>query len=169
MERIFRSRLFFDAAVRRRRVKSPVEFAVGTIRSLEILNPTVEAQALAEACVAMGESLYAPPSVAGWDGGSAWVSSTAMLARANLALRLLSEDDEALGRRCNPRALAARHGAARPEAAAQFLLDLLVPGPLDPRVRGPIVKAATAKDAGADAAVRDAARRILTLPEFQLT
>ncbi len=110
--RILRSRLFFDAAVRRRRVKSPVEFAVGTIRSLEILNPTVEAQALAETCVAMGESLYSPPSVAGWDGGPAWVSSTAMLARANLALRLISEDDQAVGRRCNPRALAARHGAS---------------------------------------------------------
>jgi uncharacterized protein (DUF1800 family) len=167
--RILRSRLFFDAALRRRRVKSPVEFAVGTIRSLEILNPTVAAPALAETCVAMGESLYAPPSVAGWEGGPAWVSSTAMLARANLALRLISEDDEALGQRCNPRGLATRHGADRPDAAARFLLDLLVPGPLDPKVRDPIVKAATSKDAGADAAVRDAARRILTLPEYQLT
>ena len=100
--RILRSRLFFDDAVRRRRVKSPVELAMGAIRSLEVLNPTVEAQALAETCVAMGESLYAPPSVAGWDGGPAWVSSTAMLARANLGLRLLSEDDEALGRRLQP-------------------------------------------------------------------
>ena len=38
---ILRSNLFFDASIRRRRVKSPVEFAVGTIRALEILNPTV--------------------------------------------------------------------------------------------------------------------------------
>jgi uncharacterized protein (DUF1800 family) len=167
--RILRSRLFFDAAMRRRRVKSPVEYAVGTIRSLEVVNPTVEAQALAEICVAMGESLYAPPSVAGWEGGPAWVSSTAMLARANLSLRLLSEDDEALGRRCNPRALAARHGANRPDAAARFLIDLLVPGPLDPKVRDPIVKAATSNAANPDAAVRDAGRRILTLPEYQLT
>ena len=68
---ILRSNLFFDPSVRRRRVKSPVEFAVGTIRALEILNPTVQTAALAEACGRMGQSLYAPPSVAGWDGGPA--------------------------------------------------------------------------------------------------
>ena len=38
---ILRSNLFFDPAIRRRRVKSPVEFAVGTIRALEVLKPTV--------------------------------------------------------------------------------------------------------------------------------
>ena len=85
---ILRSNLFFDPSVRRRRVKSPVEFAVGTIRALEIVNPTVQAAALAEACGRMGQSLFAPPSVAGWDGGPGWINSTAMLARANLALGL---------------------------------------------------------------------------------
>ena len=55
---ILRSNLFFDPSVRRRRVKSPVEFAVGTIRALEILKPTVQAAALAEACGRMGQSLY---------------------------------------------------------------------------------------------------------------
>src|SRR5262249_34095157 len=33
---ILRSNLFFDPSVRRKRVKSPVEFAVGTIRALEV-------------------------------------------------------------------------------------------------------------------------------------
>ena len=39
VEMILRSNLFFDPSVRRRRVKCPVEFAVGTIRALEILKP----------------------------------------------------------------------------------------------------------------------------------
>ena len=122
---ILRSNLFFDPSVRRRRVKSPVEFAVGTIRALEIVNPTVQAAALAEACGRMGQSLFAPPSVAGWDGGPRWINSTAMLARANLALGLLSDEDEALGRRCNPWALAGRHGRGRRESLAGFFIDLL--------------------------------------------
>src|SRR5262249_55201258 len=42
---ILKSRLFFDPAMRRRRVKSPVEHAVGTVRSLEIFKPTVSAEA----------------------------------------------------------------------------------------------------------------------------
>jgi hypothetical protein len=141
---------------------------VGTLRALEILQPTVEAAALAEVCVRMGQSLYAPPSVAGWEGGPAWVNSTTMLARANLALGLLSDENEALGRRCNPSALAARHGCDNSEKAGRFLLDLLIAGPLDPKVRDTILKAATAKNLDREQAARDAARRILTLPEYQL-
>jgi uncharacterized protein (DUF1800 family) len=164
---ILRSNLFFDPTVRRRRVKCPVEFAVGTVRALEVLSPTVAPAALARACLQMGQSLYAPPSVAGWEWGRAWINSTTMLARANLILALLG-DDEAMGRRCDPAKLAARHGFREPAAAAGFLLDLLVPGPLDPDVRGSIGKAVSAKAAAAADALRDAARRILNLPEYQL-
>jgi uncharacterized protein (DUF1800 family) len=165
---ILRSNLFFDPSVRRRRVKCPIEFAVGTIRSLEVLKPTVAPAALARSCVQMGQSLYAPPSVAGWDWGRAWINSTTLLARANLALALLSDDDEATGRRCDPAKLAARHGFRRPPEAARFLLDLLVPGAVEPAVRDPILKAVAAKATDDDAALRDAARRILNLPEYQL-
>src|SRR5262249_44742734 len=73
-----RSNLFHDASARRRRVKSPVEFTVGTIRALEVLKPTVGAEALAESCGRMGQNLYAPPSVAGWEGGRSWANSTTM-------------------------------------------------------------------------------------------
>jgi uncharacterized protein (DUF1800 family) len=165
---ILRSNLFFDPTLRGRRVKSPVEFAVGMIRSLEVLQPTVEAAVLAEACARMGQSLYAPPSVAGWEAGPAWINSTTTLARANLALGLLSDQDEALGRRFNPKTLATRHGFTRPEAAVPFLIDLLLPGPLEPMVRDPILKAAVATSGDTEAALREAARRILTLPEYQL-
>jgi uncharacterized protein (DUF1800 family) len=165
---ILRSRIFFDPAVRRR-VKSPVDFAVGTIRALEILKPTVEAASLAEACVRMGQSLYAPPSVAGWEVGPAWINSTTTLARTNLALGLLSDQNEALGRRCNPKALAARNGFVRPEEVGRFFLTLLVAGPLDSKVRDSILKAAAASHPDSELAIRDAVRRILTLPEYQLT
>jgi hypothetical protein len=165
---ILRSNLLFDPSMRRRRVKSPVEFAIGIVRSLEILKPTVAPAALARSCVQMGQSLYSPPSVAGWDWGRAWINSTTLLARANLALALLSDDDEALGRRCDPAKLAARHGFHRPAEAAEFLLDLLLPGPIEASVRDPIFKALMARSADSGAALRDAARRIVNLPEYQL-
>ena len=165
---ILRSNLFFDPGVRRRRVKSPVEFAVGTIRALEIVNPTVQSAALAEACGRMGQSLFAPPSVAGWDGGPGWINSTAMLARANLALGLLSDQNEPLGGRCNPWALADRHGNGRRESLAGFFIELLAAGALEPRARQQIEKAATNKSLPDDAAAREVARLILTAPEYQL-
>lgn len=165
---ILRSNLFFDPSVRRTRVKCPVEFAVGTIRALEVLKPTVAPSAMARACVQMGQSLYAPPSVAGWEWGRAWINSTTMLARANLVLALLSEDDEAMGRRCDPAKLAGRHGFHGPAEAARFLLDLLLPGPVEASVKDPILKVAASKPADVPGAVREAARRIMNLPEYQL-
>jgi hypothetical protein len=165
---ILGSNLFFDASVRRRRVKCPVEFAVGTLRSLEVLKPTVAPAAVARACVQMGQGLFAPPSVAGWDWGQAWINSTTLLARANYILALLSDDDDTMGHRCDPAGVAARHGFHRPVEAAKFLLDLLIAGPLDPSVKDPIQKAVAAQSADPARAVRDAARRILNLPEYQL-
>jgi uncharacterized protein (DUF1800 family) len=165
---ILRSNLFYDASVRRRRVKSPVEFAVGTIRALEVLNPTVQSAALADACTRMGESLYAPPSVAGWDGGPGWINSTAMLARANLALGLLSDQNEVLGQRSNPWALASQNGFGRREKLAGFFVDLLASGGLEPKARQQIEKAAASKTSSDDAAAREVVRLILTAPEYQL-
>ncbi|MFI5460840.1 MAG: DUF1800 domain-containing protein [Isosphaerales bacterium] len=165
---ILRSNLFFDPSVRRRRVKSPVEYAVGTIRALEILNPTVQASALAEACRRMGQSLYVPPSVAGWDGGPGWINSTAMLARANLALGLLSDQNSALGERCNPWLLATQRGFGKRDRIAGFFIDLLAQGQIEPKARDQIEKAAAAKGASDDAAAREVVRLILTSPEYQL-
>ena len=165
---ILKSRLFFDPSARRRRVKSPVEFAAGTVRALEVLKPTVKADALAEACARMGQGLYAPPSVAGWDGGPAWINSTTLLARTNLALAMTSADDADLGRRLDPRALAARHGFTGPKGATAFFADLLVQDALDPPLRARIESAARSAAGGEAATAREAAVLVLTSPEYQL-
>ncbi|GAC1450785.1 MAG: DUF1800 domain-containing protein [Isosphaeraceae bacterium] len=167
LETILRSTLFHAREVRRRRVKNPVEFAVGTVRALEILKPTVQVDALAEACGRMGQSLYAPPSVAGWDGGPAWGNSTAMLTRTNLALALVSTEDAALGARFDPAALAARHGFHDAGGAARFYSDLLVQDAFDRTVRASI-EAASLKAAGTADAAREVATLILSSPEYQL-
>ena len=132
---ILRSNLFFDPSARRRRVKSPVEFAVGTIRALEILKPTVQADALAGACERMGQSLFAPPSVAGWDAAPLGSTSTTMLTRTNLALALLSADDAGLGKRFDPAALARRHGQTGTADVARFYTDLLVQDAFEDKIR----------------------------------
>jgi len=166
---ILRSNLFFDPAVRRRRVKCPVEFAVGTTRALEVLNPTVQASALAAACTRMGQTLMAPPSVAGWAGGAEWITSTAMLARDNLALGLISQQDQALGQRLDPVNLAAKHKFTGRDQRIQFFLDLLAQDAFEPKTRAAIVQAATAKNVDDDTAIRNAVRLILTAPEYQLS
>jgi uncharacterized protein (DUF1800 family) len=147
---ILRSRLFFDPSMRRKRVKGPIEFAVGTVRALEIIAPTVSTNELADACSRMGQRLFAPPSVAGWDGGPAWINTTTSLARTNAILSLMGDR-----RRFDPEALASRHGQGDDPAA--FFADLLVQDAFSPEVRGRITGSA-----------REAATLVLTSPEYQL-
>ena len=64
------------------KIKSPVEFVVGALRDLDATFP---GQELAELMAGMGQELFAPPSVKGWDGDSAWVSSNTWLARGRFA------------------------------------------------------------------------------------
>lgn len=61
-------------------IKSPVEFMVSAARALA--NPGLT-KAMPAAGLAMGQSLFDPPSVGGWPSNESWVSSSAMLARAN--------------------------------------------------------------------------------------
>ena len=62
----------------------------------------------------MGQSLYAPPSVAGWDGGPAWINTTTTLERSNLRPRRCSRTRiDAFGERLNPKALAEKYGGMR--------------------------------------------------------
>jgi uncharacterized protein (DUF1800 family) len=63
-------------------VKSPVEFAVGTLRVLPgSFNPLLLPGALRQ----MGQELFNPPNVKGWDGGMDWISTTTLLGRVNFA------------------------------------------------------------------------------------
>ena len=148
---ILRSQLFHDRAMRRKRVKSPVDFTVGMIRSLEILKPTVSADALAEATGRMGQAVFAPPSVAGWEEGPSWINTTTTLARSNFVLALLGKDGP-LGGRLDAKALAKKNG----KDDATFFVDLLVQDAFDANVRGKIKG-------------DEAATLVLTSPEYQLS
>ncbi len=147
---ILKSKLFHDPAMRRKRVKSPIEFVIGSIRSLEVLKPTVSTDGLADVTGRMGQSLFTPPSVAGWEGGPAWINTTTTLARTNFALGLLGKDG-LFGGRFDPKALA-RKGD---KDEAGFFVDLLVQDAFDAKVRGKIKG-------------DEAATLVLTSPEYQL-
>ena len=67
---------FYAPALARQRVKSPVEWLVGLCRQLERPLP---APALASEMTAqLGQKLFAPPNVKGWDGGITWINTTSL-------------------------------------------------------------------------------------------
>jgi uncharacterized protein (DUF1800 family) len=85
MSTLLRSRVFFSPRAYRALVKSPVEFVVGTYRTLGIdkLDGTV-LPILRET----GQMLFYPPNVAGWPGGANWITSATMIARQNFLKRI---------------------------------------------------------------------------------
>ena len=84
---LFRSEEFYADTVIRAQVKSPVQWLVGSVRMLERELPPgpVSANFLAN----LGQDLFAPPNVKGWDGGVGWITTNNLLARYNQAEMLV--------------------------------------------------------------------------------
>jgi uncharacterized protein (DUF1800 family) len=79
-----------DAENRLALVKSPVDWVVGSFNTLDIEPP--DTAALAFALRQFGQDLFAPPNVKGWPGGEAWINSSTLLARKQMAERLLRRE-----------------------------------------------------------------------------
>ena len=176
VETILRSNHFFSPAVYRQKVKGPVDFVVGIVRGLE---GNVGPLPLAAALESLGQVLFAPPSVKGWDGGPAWLNAQTLLFRQNLALSLTSTEDGRFDRRCDPVATLAKHAKATDEEVVDFFLALFLQNESPPDARGRLLDylAAARKttypvywsaDDTANHRLRTVAHLTLTLPEFQL-
>jgi hypothetical protein len=91
LEKIFLSRDFYSPASIGTQIKSPVELAVSTYRKLGLKSvPGVPDFNLATG--ALGQQLFAPPTVAGWAGGQSWITPGLLLERANFARDVLFPD-----------------------------------------------------------------------------
>ncbi|MGB0768130.1 MAG: DUF1800 family protein, partial [Phycisphaeraceae bacterium] len=85
---LFKSRHFYDAGVVGKQIKSPVQIVAGTIHQTGA--PVRESRSLATALKGMGQELFEPPSVAGWEGGRAWINTSTMFMRQNTCAYLLT-------------------------------------------------------------------------------
>jgi len=72
---------FYRAEVTGARVASPIDFIVGASRRLDLDAPPAFVLQGGEL---LGEELFQPPNVKGWEGGLAWIDSSTLFARGNL-------------------------------------------------------------------------------------
>ncbi|MSR68852.1 MAG: DUF1800 domain-containing protein [Phycisphaerales bacterium] len=85
---LFCSQHFYDTANRGATIKSPTQLIVQTIR--ELGTPPRELSSLNAAGDLMGQSLFMPPNVKGWDGGQSWINTSTYFVRQNLAVYLIT-------------------------------------------------------------------------------
>jgi uncharacterized protein (DUF1800 family) len=165
VETMLRSNLFFSEHALRRRIKSPVEYALGIIKAFGKLVPTLP---LGASLAQLGQDLYAPPTTQGWAGGTHWINAATMLDRQNLAAALLTAGGP-LGGKLDPQELAERHAAGTLPGQAAFLLRLLLEDDATPAAHAALVNGldGLAGKAASDA-LRQLTYQIVTLPEYQL-
>ena len=90
LREIFTSSEFYSERVMGSQIKSPVQYIVQTSKLLEAPPPApIAAQ---NAMRQMGQILFAPPNVKGWDGGKQWISTSTLLFRYNFANYLINGD-----------------------------------------------------------------------------
>jgi uncharacterized protein (DUF1800 family) len=163
VQRILGSQLFFSAHSIGRKIRSPVDLAIGFLRSLE---GSTNAHELAAELQQNGQGLFFPPNVKGWDGGRAWVNSSTILGRANMMARIVRDEKTRFGGVTLDEYFA-RLGASKPAAIVDILSDLLVATPLATASRKSLV-AVCNKNANLGRGIADAICALAALPEFQL-
>ncbi len=106
---LFSSEIFFSPSARHALIKSPTQLVLGSYRALGCepnLNATVEILA------ALGQDLFQPPTVKGWEGGRLWITSATVIQRANFAGELTGGNR--FGKIAKPR--------TKPDQIAELLL-----------------------------------------------
>jgi uncharacterized protein (DUF1800 family) len=85
---MFSSEEFYSPDIVQNEVKSPTQWLVGSVRMLQSdLPPPIICLGMLRS---LGQDLFAPPNVKGWDGGLSWITTNTLLARYNEAATLVS-------------------------------------------------------------------------------
>jgi Protein of unknown function (DUF1800) len=164
VERILGSGLFFSAHALGRKVRSPVDMAVGLLRSLDA---TTNTRQLATELEQNGQGLFYPPNVKGWDGGRAWINSSTILGRANMTARMIGDENTRFGGGKLDQYFA-RLGASRPDQVVDLLIELQLAVPLPPDSRNGLIEICR-KNPDRTGGIADAIHALATMPEFQLS
>jgi hypothetical protein len=83
LRQMLTSEVFYANKTRYALVKSPADYVIGTLRRLEQKATPEQCLGAYNAMQNMGQRLFNPPNVKGWDGGTAWISDTTLLSRLN--------------------------------------------------------------------------------------
>ena len=173
LAKLFRSAHFYHSTNRAATIKSPAQLIVQTIRGLN--TPSRQLSALVGACDLMGQDLFQPPNVKGWDGGRAWINTSTLFVRQNVAIYLITgkrpdvydwENDETP---FDPAPLLA--DAATPSAVVDRLISISLAAKPHPERRSALISflESQSRTESSERSRTIAALALVTaLPEYQL-
>ena len=86
LERLFLSEAFYNKKAMGSQIKSPVQFIVQLAHDMNIQHPPYSS--MARSTQQLGQDLFYPPNVKGWDGGRTWINANTLLTRYNLPVSI---------------------------------------------------------------------------------
>jgi len=84
---LFKSDLFYSQDIIGSKIKSPIEFLIPLIKQFNIDKP--EYEFLRNTADDIGQSLFSPPNVAGWEGDKTWINTNTLPARHTFSDRII--------------------------------------------------------------------------------
>ena len=168
MREVLLSPEFWDDRNYFARYSWPVEFVIRSLKDIGWIGFSVN-DALTPLSN-MGMILFEPPDVSGWDAGDTWFSTSAMLARQNIAAQLAANQRFSF-------AAAARvaNATGSPDALQSFVLEQLATAPLSAGVTTELAAylRATGAWTGSDTQIQQKAAGLVHLvaglPEYQFS
>ncbi len=101
------SKDFYSQPAYATQIKAPVHLTISTYHKLGLTRvPGIPDYRTTT--VFLGQEMYHPPNVAGWEGGAAWINPATILARGNFARDVLLPDVDSFQAPEQPRAVFAR-------------------------------------------------------------
>lgn len=86
LQKLFADPRFYRDEVVGTRVAGPVQYLIGSARRLQFAPP---GQMVLNAGDVLGQRLFWPPSVKGWEEGMAWITTASLMARSNMIAVML--------------------------------------------------------------------------------
>ena len=165
VQTILSSQLCFSPHALNRKIRSPVELAIGLLRTT---GTSVNFFQLSDQLELLGQLPFYPPNVKGWDGGRSWINSSTLIARSNLVSRIVRSPDTTWADGDPAQWLRLRSGSADVGKQVDWLLDMLVAQPVKSASRDELVQLAAELKTDRPQGVADLICAISALPEFQL-
>ncbi len=173
LKTLFLSKHFYDPKIVGQKIKSPAQLVIGTARSLN--TPTRSLGTLSDGMRIMGQDLFDPPSVAGWDGGRSWINTSTLFTRQNVCTYLITGKDPRKKKwnrnqtGFDPMPLLANLDSHEPKPVVDHLVNFMLGEHTPASRREPLVKFMQDRSKGVTPDSMIALLTLITaMPEYQL-
>lgn len=164
IERILASNLFYSSSAIGRKVRSPIELGIGLLRCL---HGSSNLDRVAQGLDDIGQAVFYPPNVKGWDGGRTWINTSTLLGRSNLVGELLRHEATRFAGQ-NLETLTKKNSVASPDKLIQWLDELLLAVPFGDQARKELVAFAEQTTGNPSRRIAELIQTMSTVPQFHL-